>query len=305
MKMKCSNCGKHNHMYRDCKMPVTSIGIIPFKIENVLDVLRNSNNKKINFEDVKLLMVRRKNSLGFIEFVRGRYSIRDIKKIKSLLIQMIPKELELIKKKNFQNIWIELWTTEKDTSHHKSEKKESINKYNFILNHYDIDKLVNDTKPLYQTAEWGFPKGRKNGYESNLNCGVREFVEETFIDEGKLNIFFEIDMISEYFMGTNEINYIHKYYTAWIDDNNVDYNINENNCHEIGDIRWLNVIDAIDIIHDRRKTKRDIIIETYNSIRNILKYYNFDIEEIDHSKLTNQYPKEIFVQLFERVNRIY
>ena len=56
----CNNCGKCGHLYHHCKLPITSIGIVVFRV----------NNKIPEF-----LMIRRKDSLGHIDFMRGKYSL--------------------------------------------------------------------------------------------------------------------------------------------------------------------------------------------------------------------------------------
>jgi hypothetical protein len=35
-KLFCNNCGKYGHNFPSCKDPITSIGIINFKCENLL-----------------------------------------------------------------------------------------------------------------------------------------------------------------------------------------------------------------------------------------------------------------------------
>ena len=50
----CNNCGKQGHLYHDCKIPITSIGIILFQ--------KNKNN------EFKYLMIRRKESFGICDF---------------------------------------------------------------------------------------------------------------------------------------------------------------------------------------------------------------------------------------------
>ena len=52
----CNNCGKSGHLYHQCKIPITSIGVIAYrKIEN----------------ETQFLLIRRKDTLGFIDFIRG------------------------------------------------------------------------------------------------------------------------------------------------------------------------------------------------------------------------------------------
>ena len=54
----CNNCGKQGHQFHQCKLPITSYGIILF---------RSSTN------GIEFLMLRRKNSFGYIDFIRGKY----------------------------------------------------------------------------------------------------------------------------------------------------------------------------------------------------------------------------------------
>ncbi len=61
----CNNCGKCGHILNDCKNPITSIGIISFKYNN----LTNS---------MEYLLIQRNNSFGFVEFIRGKYPLYNI-----------------------------------------------------------------------------------------------------------------------------------------------------------------------------------------------------------------------------------
>ena len=68
LKITCKNCGKRGHHIRDCISPKCSYGIILYK------------KKKTQFE---LLMIRRRHTLGFVQFIRGRYNYNSIEYIKT------------------------------------------------------------------------------------------------------------------------------------------------------------------------------------------------------------------------------
>ena len=56
----CNNCGKTGHAFHHCKHPITSIGIIAYRsIE----------------DEYQFLMIRRKDTLGYVDFMRGKYPI--------------------------------------------------------------------------------------------------------------------------------------------------------------------------------------------------------------------------------------
>jgi hypothetical protein len=56
----CNNCGKSGHAFHQCKHPITSIGIITFRA---------------SAQGVEYLLIRRKDSLGYVDFMRGKYPL--------------------------------------------------------------------------------------------------------------------------------------------------------------------------------------------------------------------------------------
>ena len=52
----CGNCGEPGHIYKKCLQPITSMGIILFQ--------KNEESGRHEF-----LMVRRRNTIGFVEFM--------------------------------------------------------------------------------------------------------------------------------------------------------------------------------------------------------------------------------------------
>ena len=49
----------------------------------------------------------------------------------------------------------------------------------------------------------GIPKGRRNNHESNMDCAIREFTEETNIDKKNYKILNNLHCIQENYTGTN------------------------------------------------------------------------------------------------------
>ena len=62
-KLICNNCGLKGHIYKDCRAPVTSYGNIIYKIVGSRPYI---------------VMIQRKDSLCYIEFLRGKYDIYNI-----------------------------------------------------------------------------------------------------------------------------------------------------------------------------------------------------------------------------------
>ena len=77
----CNNCGKQGHSFHQCKLPITSYGVIVFRPSGT---------------GVQFLMIRRKDSFGYIDFIRGKYSPYNIYQIQNIINEMSISELELV-----------------------------------------------------------------------------------------------------------------------------------------------------------------------------------------------------------------
>ena len=66
----------------------------------------------ISNSKIKFLMIQRKHSLGYLEFLRGRYDLNNIESIVFLLEQMTPNELIDLSIKEFDYLWNMLWDNE-------------------------------------------------------------------------------------------------------------------------------------------------------------------------------------------------
>ena len=114
----CNNCGNFGHTYSNCRHPILSYGII----------LYNYDEKKVP----SIVMVQRKDSLSYIEFMRGKYkNIYDTEYIKLLFSRFSKEELDNIDNYEFDELWKKLWIhTETINPRIKKEYKKS--KIDFI-----------------------------------------------------------------------------------------------------------------------------------------------------------------------------
>ena len=96
----CNNCGKQGHNFNQCKIPITSLGIIAFT--------------KVD-DKYKILTICRKDSLGYVDFLRGRYNIDDKKYLQNTINIMTNSEKEKLRKQDFSTLWNELWGNLWDT----------------------------------------------------------------------------------------------------------------------------------------------------------------------------------------------
>ena len=113
----CNNCGKNGHLYHQCKLPITSVGIVVFRVNNNLP---------------EYLMIRRKDTLGHVDFMRGKYSLNNKEYILNVLNQMTIHEKELISNNNFNTLWNNVWGGNTISNQYKNEENNSREKFNAL-----------------------------------------------------------------------------------------------------------------------------------------------------------------------------
>ena len=277
----CTNCGLHGHSYKGCMAPVNSYGIIAFRFCNTGE---RAHNAVLNQEDIErnicrgdphglleFLLIRRKDSLRFVEFVRGKYDCEDEKYLQQMFSNMTAEEREYLKHTSFEDIWTKVWGGTY-TRNYRNEYETSRQKFNMLKESGKLTEILDATSTKWDTPEWGFPKGRRNPRETDFECAVREFREETGLDEADFKVITNMEPICETFYGDNNVHYCHKYYLA-LCGQGVEPNIVSECPHqerEIGDIRWMNVNDAIQYIREENIEKREILLRASA----ILKYYS-------------------------------
>ncbi len=294
----CSNCGISGHNYKKCNMAITSYGIICIKLDSqdaynndvknklIENMKKNINNisskpKNISYIDyekdsfsfclykdnIKFLLICRKHTLGYLEFIRGHYKLNNYDNIAFLFRQMTKEEQQQINDFEFDYLWKKLWNNKNTV--YDCEYKASLEKFNKLKNNktsLSLSFYTNKINPDYETPEWGFPKGRRNKtHETNFECAVREFTEETGISKDRLDIPDEKYTFVEEFYGTNGIKYRHVYYLAFINDN-INPSLDTNNIsqtNEIGNIGFFNHEETNKIIRNYHIDRKKIINEIY------------------------------------------
>lgn len=250
----CNNCSKLGHTFSQCKHPITSIGLIVFR--------------KINGE-LQYLMIRRKDSLGFVDFMRGKYPLYNKLYLQNIFAEMTNNEKKNLLTKDFSILWNELWG-EYVGIQYRGEEKISLEKYeqlksginvtiNFLgaENKYSIKTLVEETKENWSEPEWGFPKGRHNHQEKDLYCALREFEEETGYSRANIKIVQNVIPFEEIFTGSNYKSYKHKYYLAYMDDNKD--SLQGYQTTEVSKMDWKNIDEAVKCIRPYNLEKIDVI----------------------------------------------
>ena len=268
-KTYCNNCGNYGHAYKDFRHPILSYGIILY------------NDKS------EVIMVERKDTLSYIEFMRGKYkSIYNKDYLKLLFSRFSKSELENINKYEFDDLWKQLWIhTDTINRRIKKEYKNSKSNFNILKKGYTLENelisistLIKDIRVPYLFNEWEIPKGRRKMYENNRDCALREFKEETNIPPCDYKLYQNIIPIIEEYEGINGVKYKHIYYIGYT-DLNIDLFINKGNKDqytEIKDIKWYSKNKCLENIRDYDIIKKGVINKFFNYLENHKDFITFE-----------------------------
>jgi 8-oxo-dGTP pyrophosphatase MutT (NUDIX family) len=269
----CCNCGIQGHHYKYCTEPITSYGIIAFRIPdaryNQSYEISNGTGTYLS-TPLEYLMVQRRDSIGFIELLRAKYKLTDIGYIQEQIDGTTDVERTALLTKSFDELWTSLWggSTLPENKQYRQEYEVAKQKFETLVEGYtyngytiSLQILIQGATQTHQTPEWGFPKGRRNVNETNYKCAIREFMEETGLRASDIHMLENIEPITEVFCGNNNIHYKHVYYIAYI-PNHIEVRLQTSNdlmMREIGDIGWFSLDAALGIIRPSNPQKKQVL----------------------------------------------
>jgi 8-oxo-dGTP pyrophosphatase MutT (NUDIX family) len=289
----CVNCGEKGHVLKECIAPITSFGIIAFKdckgeddtkfdtndfLKNILNKLDIKEQRQFTYPNIKFLMIQRKDTMGYIDFVRGKYDTRvgyeneKKNKIMVCLNEMTQLEKDNLLNKSFDKIWSELWVN------HNS--KTFLNEYKVAkekFNNLPLRELLSESTTTFCWKEFGFAKGRRNMKERNIECAEREFFEETGYDKDCYDFIKNYPIIIEEFTGTNNVKYRHVYYLVKIKEKvhppKIDIH-NKVQTGEVSNIGWFTIDECLQLIRPYDTAKSQVIKKVYDDIINMNAIYD-------------------------------
>lgn len=208
-------------------------------------------------------MIRRKDSMSFAEFMRGKYETDNIPYISTLVKNMTLKEQAAIASDSFETLWRQMWGDDRMTSDYVQSRE----KFNTL----DRVSLMRNNISEYTEPEWGFPKGRRMRGESDLACAIREFDEETNIPRDAFVVLKNM-ILTETFMGLNNVQYKHVYFVALLKDLNLhvlNQKLTPVQRREISGIGWKTFPEAEALVRPHHVERRGMldqlksVIETF------------------------------------------
>lgn len=216
----------------------------------------------------EVMLVCRKDTIGFMEFVKGNYTF-DSKSAKyphivDLFNMMTKSELSFLSNTecSYKQASEKLYGKSQISKTHsfiQQKEKEKFDKYKTSW-----QKICNDILKRgghWDEAEWGFPKGKKEKFETELDCALRELYEETGINREMITIDNEQKFIELRNEGEKE--FIYEYYVGYLCE---DFNIEtvKKQEKEISKVGLFPINDCIKKIRHYFKNRIRILLELNN-----------------------------------------
>lgn len=278
----CTNCGETGHTNKQCLQPVTSFGTILFRVRgsdlavSQAQTLLQSESAITGLDQTRIeyLLIQRRDSLGYIDIMRGKYKPTDTEYITQQVRGMTTSEQEKLLTESFDTLWEALWGAPTEGSNaYKHEKEQSRMKLDALragTGCVPLSEIIASIGKGWATPEWGFPKGRRDTRETEYACAIREMGEETGLSERDILPIRNLEPIREVFFGSNHIQYCHKYFILYVPKEAPIYldTTNEHMRREIGDIRWCGLEEALALIRPENVEKREVLLRVSRLLRN-------------------------------------
>jgi hypothetical protein len=236
-------------------LPIISYGVIVYTINDEKDVL--------------YLICRRKHSFGYMDFMKGKYSVTHHKQLEILIDEMTVDEKQKAVCLSFHEQWRLLWNYNNigEFANNKYFLK-AFDQYQRVQS--EVERIISQSTTSWKECEWEFPKGRLNPNESHLDCSLREFTEETGISSDDVNVIENLQPFQEKFIGSNKKRYIYKYYLAYMSPQTYKLcNMSLYQRNEISQMEWLSLDMCIDKIRSTSLEKIGLL----QNINAIVKEY--------------------------------
>lgn len=267
--MFCNNCGEKGHVFKSCPCPIISCGLLLIRGDKEPLTLPMEDTSK-----AEIIMVRRKDSMSFMEFVRGKYELNDSGYLHRLIENMSVDEQRKIVELPFAILWTQLWGNSRDT--HSPEFYDAKEKFEAL----DRTRIVMEHRSKWPEPEWGFPKGRRMRGESDVECAIREFFEETNIPRDAYTLCKNLSF-TEVFTGTNDIKYKHVYFIGLLSDSHkfdLSQKLTNVQKREISAVEWKSLSECKSITRPHYTRRRQIIGELESALQTFETLANKAIE---------------------------
>lgn len=289
----CNNCGKPGHQFHQCKLPITSYGIILYQHTSVTTPTTPTTTAMNTNSPIQFLMMRRKNSFGYIDFVRGKYTLHNLVHLQRMIDEMSLEEKEWLLTESFASLLQHMWgpnVVMKNDEFASMKKFELLKQGIFFLcptaaaaaaaaeakveveveveeatkkgEIWTLSDLIRRSTTQWVDTEWEFPKGRRNCHEKDIHCAIREFEEETGILQHDFTMIENVLPFEELFIGSNHKSYQYKYFLGYCPHS--ECLLDNFQQSEVSKIEWKSLDECLQCIRPYHVEKKKMIARIYH-----------------------------------------
>jgi 8-oxo-dGTP pyrophosphatase MutT (NUDIX family) len=245
-------------------------------------------------DGLKLLMVKKSTTYHFCEFVAGHYrKNNDVHLIKLFNNMTYHEKMDILSLK-FQNMWYRIYMENPDKVFLQGNKSFWANQYLKKKNKFETTFMQDGGEKLKKLiansvnveTPWEIPKGRKDEKEEEIETAIREFKEETGVDETQYRILWHIAPYIETYtdFGTTYKNTY--YYAITIGDWDPKFKFySKTQISEVSYVRWISKNELKHLQLEDVTYKRLL-----NSFKKILKKYKNQKVFDGHSSVLSKHP---------------
>lgn len=231
--------------------------------------------------DLVVCLIQRKHSISFEAFVRGKYNNSELQTHKN---RMTRSEREAIQTTSWEDLY-RMLMSDKDARYMQRERRRAKALYDTL----DLQQLFQPTDTVFEEPNWELPKGRRFVHETDRQCALREFYEETNIQSSEVMLledrsceehsgqFCEERFCEERFCGTNKRMYFNKYYVGMVHPLSrgpyVDPE-NPNQTSEVKAARYYTLPQALALLRPFHNEKRSVLEESHRIVLEALEAKN-------------------------------
>lgn len=230
---------------------VTTPRPFPVKVSEGIGCVKPAAKSAAN-QELRILMVCKRHSYYYSNFVHGKYDSADENKLRHMFSNMNADEKIDIASCDYARIWYRMWRNVVPSNvrfHHTKNKFDRTFRQDGGVR---LRRLLSETSTAGKI--WELPKGRKSySSEGNIECAVREFCEESGLPRRSFRVLCPKSIRVEYV--DDNVKYITNYVVARAVSDHI-LNINYNTLDqvdEISDIRWM-TINEIKLVDETKRT---------------------------------------------------
>lgn len=212
-------------------------------------------------ENLRFLVYQRRDTYEYIDLLRGIWS--SDKKLREMCMLLSAEEKQRLREYDFRALWDDLWTAHGSNIHLEGYDRAQ-RKYESIRE--KVLEYISITPPSYLSTPvvgppWGFPKGKRNEREREVDCALREFREETRLSIDTVRILEGVPLLEEQYTARNQKSYHIYYFLAESTEQMPVRKYNTEGCirpqavsEEAADARWVTYQEACTLLDGRKST---------------------------------------------------